>query len=564
MSLNRLHLVRTADLCPIFGGAESGGQARATQGVSRLEFENHNWYNCKKWRRGRSAIDPTEVGGRGTLGLSSIGSMELTYGPGYPGRDETLMNRSSLQALVAGFRTGTLTPQTVLAGHLARLKRDESELNCFATLDERGAAVAAQLSGERWRAGKPLSRVDGVPISIKDTVPVAGLPTRFGSLVTSTAPATSSAPVVERLINAGAVVMGTTSAAEYGSAFVTISPLTGITRNARNPARTAGGSSGGAAVSVAAGFCAAAVGTDTGGSIRIPSSFNGVVGLKPTGGLLPTPRGSALHTLGSPGPIAASVADCAYLFATMADKRFGTDDPACPEGLPAPPIALQEVRFAVTLRLGFAAYVDPQIEAAIRAPVIRLRDVGCKVREFETELADPFPVYQTITNANYAALLGGLGESEVAKLSPILRAARAAGLQLKATDLLAAQAARFEFAQALERALGPYDILITPTVAVPPFAAHRFVPDQPPLWPQDTAAGWCPFCYPFNLSTQPALSIPCASTADGLPIGCQLVAPAWQDAMLLQVGQQIECLLSEAPLQASANATQNRPGVSMS
>jgi len=99
---------------------------------------------------------------------------------------------------------------------------------------------------------------------------------------------------------------------------------------------------------------------------------------------------------------------------------------------------------------------------------------------------------------------------------------------------------------------------------VPPFAANLFVPDEPPLWPQDTAAGWCPFCYPFNLSAQPALSIPCANTADGLPIGCQLVAPAWQDALLLQVGQQIESLLSEAPLQAPAKATQSPPGISMS
>jgi aspartyl-tRNA(Asn)/glutamyl-tRNA(Gln) amidotransferase subunit A len=195
------------------------------------------------------------------------------------------------------------------------------------------------------------------------------------------------------------------------------------------------------------------------------------------------------------------------------------------------------------MRLGFAAPIDPEVEVAIRGLVMRLGDAGCEVREIEPELADPLSIYETITQANYGSLLRHLNEEQVAQLSPVLRAARAAGLALKASDLLAAQADRCAFAQSLEVALGPYDILITPTVSVPAFEAESY---GPPRTRTDQGSGstvWYPFCYPFNLSSQPALSLPCASTREGLPIGCQLVARAWQESLLLQVGEQIESLL---------------------
>ena len=474
------------------------------------------------------------------------------------GEDKGVMTRSSLRALVGDFRAGADTPDAVLQQFLKHIDLEQSKFNCFSTVDYRGATEAAQRSTERWRLGTPLSPIDGVPISVKDTLPVAGLPTRYGSRVTPTEPASVSAPVVERLINAGAVIVGTTTTAEFGSDFVTINPLTGITRNAVDITKSAGGSSGGAAVSVAAGFCSAAVGTDTAGSIRIPSSFNGVVGLKPTGGRLPTNKASALHTLGSPGPIAASVADCARLFAPMADRRYGADDPTYPDLTVPEQIDLRKVRFASSMRLGFAAAIDPEVEAAIRGLVIRLRDAGCEVREFEPDLADPLSIYEVITQANYALLLRDLNEEQVAQLSPVLRAARAAGLALKASDFLAAQTDRYTFARTLEAALGPYDILITPTVSVPAFAAESLGPPHAGTNEDSGSRVWYPFCYPFNLSAQPALSLPCASTREGLPIGCQLVARVWQDSFLLQVGEQIEKLLDAGGLDLGPWAHQQR------
>ncbi len=439
--------------------------------------------------------------------------------------------------LAAQFARGR-SPELELDRLLSRIEANDGALNSFVHVDHEGARQAAARSAARWRKGTPLSPLDGVPITVKDMLAVQGLPSRSGSLVTSAAPSPHSAPVVQRLLNAGAVVVGLTTTAEFGGAPVTISPLTGITRNARDPARTAGGSSGGAAVSVAAGFCAAAVATDTGGSIRVPAALNGVVGFKPTGGRLPTDRGGVLHTLGCPGPIANSVEDCALMLGVMANGQYGSPQWQSPALLDAGSVDLREITFVASRTLGYAAWLDPEIEASFAALVRLLRALGCEVREVEPELPDPAGIFLTYTRANYAHLLRDLDDERIALLSPQVRDARAAGQRISAVDLLKARAEREAFAGQVGQLLPDRHILLTPMTAVTAFEAERFTPSNPEL--QHSPRAWTPFGNPFNLSRHPALTMPCGTSASGLPIGCQLVAGHWQESFLLAVGQQLE------------------------
>lgn len=446
--------------------------------------------------------------------------------------------------LVARFEQGG-SPELELDKVLTRIGSDNAIYNSFVLVDTPGARQAAARSAARWRAGTPLSPMDGVPVTVKDMLPVEGLPSRGGSLATPDTPAPRSAPAVHRLLNAGAVLVGLTTTAEFGGAPVTISPLTGVTRNARDPSRTAGGSSGGAAVSVAAGFCAAALATDTGGSIRVPAALNGVVGLKPTGGRIPTDRGSVLHTMGCPGPIANNVADCARLFGVIADARF---DPSPSPATAQPPVQavdLREITFVASRTLGFASWIDPEIDASFTALIHLLRGLGCQVDEVEPPWSDPSGIFLAYTRANYAHLLSDLDEQRLALLSPQVRDARAAGLKLSVVDLLKARAQREAFARQVQQLfLSDRHILLTPMTSVTAFDAEAFTPSHPQL--QHSPRAWTPFGNPFNLSRHPALTMPCGTSTSGLPIACQLVAGHWQEPLLLQVAQKIEEQLIQA------------------
>lgn len=443
--------------------------------------------------------------------------------------------------IAAGYAAGVASPEVVLDFFLERIAAIDGELNSFVCLNTEVARLAAAQSAARWRQNRPLSEIDGIPLSVKDMFDVAGLPSRRGSLTTSAEPVPSSAPAVQRLLNAGVVIVGLTTTAEYGGAPVTISPLTGITRNAWDPEHSAGGSSGGAAVSVAAGLCSGALASDTGGSIRIPSAFNGVVGLKPTGGRIPTDHASVLRTMGCPGPMARSVADCALLYSVLADPAYGAPDPTCPAPNQCPPLDIGQIRFVASRSLGYAAFLDEDVAAAFDRTLALLRARGASVREAEPELTDPIGLFQTYTRANYASIFADLDADGLAKLSGNVRDARAAGAGITAVELLAAARRRIELAERMQQALGPHDILLTPTVAVPAFAAESFMPDHPAT--KTNPRAWSPFGYIFNLTEQPALTMPMGLSRDGLPLGLQMVAGKWQEAMLLHAAEQLESLL---------------------
>jgi amidase/aspartyl-tRNA(Asn)/glutamyl-tRNA(Gln) amidotransferase subunit A len=229
--------------------------------------------------------------------------------------DANELCRLGVGQLTAGFSSGRFTPLEVAQATLARAEQVQERFNAFSLIDVDGALAMAKESTARWRSGTPLSSVDGVPTTIKDIVWVKDRAVRYGSRTTSTTPCTQDAPSVKRLRAAGAVLIGLTTTPEFGWKAITDSPLTGVTRNPWNPKMTPGGSSGGAVVAAATGAGVLHIGTDGGGSIRIPSSLTGMVGLKPTFGRVAAYPPSAFGTVAHIGPIGRSAEDVAAMSA---------------------------------------------------------------------------------------------------------------------------------------------------------------------------------------------------------------------------------------------------------
>ncbi|MEU3503687.1 amidase [Streptomyces hundungensis] len=441
--------------------------------------------------------------------------------------------------LLSGYRAGTFSPLDATRAVLARIEEVQGRLNAFVRVDTEPALAHARAATERWRAGEPVGLLDGVPVSVKDTLLQAGGPTLKGSNTTSEKGSWhEDAPSVARLREHGAVLVGKTTTPEFGWKGVTDSPRTGVTRNPYDPARTSGGSSGGSAAAVAVGAAPLSLGTDGGGSIRIPASFCGVFGLKPTYGRVPLHPASAFGTLSHVGPIARDAADLALLLDVIsgADQR----DPTALE----PPThsyaaALAEdaaagvkgLRIAYSPSFGGQVAVRPAVAAAVRAAVTRLAELGAYVEEMDPDFADPIDAFHTLWNAGAARLVAQLSPGQRALLDPGLRAIAAGGARLSALDLLAAQEARIELGRRMARFHRRYDVLATPTLPITAFEAGREAPAGSGLrsW-----TGWTPFTYPFNLTQQPAATVPVGTDADGLPIGLQLIAARYGERAVLR------------------------------
>uniref|UniRef100_A0AAU2V8N1 Amidase n=1 Tax=Streptomyces sp. NBC_00003 TaxID=2903608 RepID=A0AAU2V8N1_9ACTN len=440
--------------------------------------------------------------------------------------------------LLAGYRAGTFSPLDATRAVLARIEAVQPRLNAFVRVDTEPALAQARAATERWRSGEPMGLLDGVPVSVKDVLLQAGGPTLRGSNTTSEQGSwREDAPAVARLREHGAVLVGKTTTPEFGWKGVTDSPRTGITRNPHDPARTAGGSSGGSAAAVAAGAAPLSVGTDGGGSIRIPSSFCGVFGLKPTYGRVPLYPASSFGTLSHVGPIARDAADAALLL----DVISGADwrDPTALE----PPVhsyaatlaedtaGVKGLRIAYSPSFGGQVAVRPAVAAAVRAAVSRLADLGAHVEEADPDFADPIDVFHTLWSAGAARLVDQLSAPQRELIEPGLRQMAVRGARLSALELLAAQTARLELGRRMARFHQRFDLLVTPTLPITAFEAGREAPtgSAPHRW-----TGWTPFTYPFNLTQQPAATVPVGTDADGLPIGLQLIAARHRDQVVLR------------------------------
>jgi aspartyl-tRNA(Asn)/glutamyl-tRNA(Gln) amidotransferase subunit A len=443
--------------------------------------------------------------------------------------------------LAARYRKGDLSPVEATRAALDRAHAIRDSHNPFVLIDDGAALASAREAEARWQTGEPLSAIDGVPTTIKDLVLTKGWPTLRGSKAVDPAqPWEDDAPAVARLREAGAVLLGKTTTPEMGWKGVTDSPLTGITRNPWNPERTPGGSSGGAAVAAAFGAGALHIGTDGGGSIRMPAGFSGIFGHKPTFGRVAAWPLSPFGTLANLGPMTRSVTDAALMLNVIGrpdwrDWYSIADDRADYTAGLEDGVAGLRVAFSPTLG---GSPVEPGVAEAVAAAVETFRAMGATVVEAEPTL-DPahvaevfavhwFSVANTVVGAFDAQAKGVMD----AGLVDIGFRGGAYPIQ----KVIWAQMQRREIGFAINRFFQDHDLLLTPSLPLPAFPVGQVSPLK-----QDGHAwvDWTPFTYPFNLSRNPACSIPCGFT-DGLPVGLQIVGRHYEDALVLRAARAYE------------------------
>ncbi len=444
----------------------------------------------------------------------------------------------SAAAMLAGYAEQAFTPLQVLQAVTERIARLNPGVNAFAVMNPESLRAARE-STARWAAGAPAGRLDGVPVTVKDLIDMAGLPTRRGSKTSDPAPAVSDAPLVAALRRAGAVITGKTTTTEYGWKSPGDCPLHGITRNPHNQAHTPGGSSSGAAAAAAAGFGPLHVGTDAGGSIRIPAAWSGVVGLKPTFGLVPQwPLGAFGHVAVA-GPLARSVRDAALLLQACA--VFDPRDPfSLPEqerdylaGLEA---GVAGLRIGVLADPGFAAPVDADGLAAVAAARRILVSAGAVVEDVSLALPDTSEIFSKVWGTALARLVESLAFEKRHLLDAGLLAVAARFGNVSGAEVLEAEALRVRAAHVMAVFHAAYDALLCPCVPhAAPLAEAAIGDPVAALW-----TDWAPWTFLFNLTRQPAISLPMGLNAAGLPVAVQLAAGMYRDDVLLRVARAVE------------------------
>ena len=443
--------------------------------------------------------------------------------------------------LLAAYKSKNLSPVEVMEATLKRVGELNPKLNALCFMDEDAALNAARASEARWQKSEPLGRLDGVPTAIKDLILTKGWPTRRGSnTVDLDQPWDVDAPCVARMREHGAIIYGQTTTPEFGWKGTTDSPLTGVTRNPWDLGKTPGGSSGGASAALAAGLMPLAVGTDGGGSIRIPAGFTGTFGLKPSYGRVPAYPLSPFGTVAHVGPMARTVEDAA-LFLTVISEGDPRDWYAmAPDGrdyCQGLSDGIKGARIAYSPRLGFVEKIDPEVETLVATAVKQFSDLGAIVEEADPAIGNPSDTFQTLWWSGAHFLLGELPEEKKALLDPGLREVVDQAANISTRDYLNAVKAREGIGTTMCQFMGRYDFLITPTLAVPAFDVGRIAPDgyEGRQWME-----WTPFSYPINLTQQPAASINCGFTRDGLPVGLQIVGRMFDDAGVLRAARAFE------------------------
>ncbi len=455
-----------------------------------------------------------------------------------PISDAAPLCRLSAAALREAYRSRRLTPVEVAATALDRAEAVQHRFNAFTRIDRVAALAAAAASEDRWRRGVPLSPIDGVTATIKDIVWVGNWPIRYGSLSTPATPCVDDAPAVARLRAAGVTILGLTTTPEFGWKALTDSPLSGITRNPWNPAMTPGGSSGGAAVAAATGAGVFHLGTDGGGSIRIPASFTGIVGLKPTYGRIPAFPASAFGTVAHLGPMARRVDDVAAMLAGMSgvDPRDWLQGPARLPPLDGNPQTVEGARIGVWSTPPCGS-VDSEVASGFAGMVEALRAAGASVTPIVLPEADVLDIFNVLWFSGAAARAATLTAAQRAALDPGLAEIVAAGEGLTAVRYVQAMAARATFGQAMDAMLTQFDVVVSPATAIPAFEVGHEVP---PGSATSRWIEWAGFNFPINLTQQPAATVPCGRTASGLPIGLQIIGPRGKDARVLSFARDFE------------------------
>lgn len=455
--------------------------------------------------------------------------------------------------LAALIRAKRVSPVEVMRTVLARVERLQPKLNCFITICADRALDEAKAAEDAVMAGRPLGPLHGVPFSAKDLVNTEGVRTTFGSFAFEQNVPKQDAPCIARLRAAGAILFGKTTTPEFGHKPFTEAPLFGRTANAWNQGRTSGGSSGGAAVAVAAGLGPLAVASDGGGSTRIPAACNGVVGIKQSLGLVP--HGQAPDAFGNNSyftPTTRTVLDTGLMLDVMAGAHpadphsyghatTGYAEAARPTG------DLKGKRIAWFPHLGYPR-IAREVHAACESALKAFERLGATIEE-QPDVPSTEPIWLVLTQANWNARFRGFADQLGDRFSATLRRQIDGGAPYSAVDLQKAFFQRSEIFNRVQGWFERFDLAVMPTLSRTALAIDHdfFSPITIDNEPADTVRrAWYPFTLPFNLTGHPAITLPVGFGADGLPLGLQIVGPFRNDASILRAAALFEATQSWA------------------
>jgi amidase len=457
--------------------------------------------------------------------------------------DETLPRKSACE-LASLIRTRAVSPVEVLDAHLAVIARVNPKLNAIVTLVVEEARAAARAAEAAVGRGDQIGPLHGLPIGVKDITRTAGIRTTFGSLLFKDFVPEEDAEVVRRLKAAGAIVLAKTNTPEFAAGANTVNAVFGATRNPWNPALSPAGSSGGSAVAVATGMVPIAQGTDFGASVRLPAAFCGIVGIRPTPGLIPShPMPLAWDPGQVHGPLARSAEDAALMLDAMVGFSRLSPISVTPPWQSARD-AVARATDARGLRIAYASDiagigVDSEIDVICRQAAERLRDAGAAVEEISLDVSDGRPPYQTWRGAwmvgqQFANL------SRLEEFGENLKGNVKRGLGITALDLAAAEQKRLEVFHRFGALFERYDLLLTPAAPVKPFPVEMNFPTEINGRKFENYVDWIAPAFLITLVSLPAGSVPAGKTQDGLPVGLQIVAPRFQEPLILSVAKLVQ------------------------
>ena len=448
-------------------------------------------------------------------------------------------------ALAADIRAKRLSPVELMTAVLDRIARLEPTINAFAHLDAERAMDAARQAEHALLQSGTRGPLHGLPVTVKDLAAVGGMPTRGGSHIGSPDPAPADAPFVARLRAAGAIVLGKTTTSEFGWSGISNSPLTGITHNPWRHGMNAGASSAGAGAAAAAGYGPLHQGSDGAGSIRMPAAFCGVFGLKPSFGRIPNAPVNVGDNTSHVGPMTRTVADSALMLGVMAgphhlDHTSLEAQPADYTGRLHDGIAGKRVAFSPDLG---HARVDPEVATSVRTAAEQFaRAAGFTLQDVAPAWGPKGPALARAFWAAHLTRLETYLPDHEHEMDPGLVACIRAGRDTSMPDYQAMRERKHGYIAEIHTFFEDWDFLITPTISVAAFPAERLRPAHWPDHPWDWMT-WAEFSYPFNMAWNPAATVPCGFTADGLPIGLQIVGRRFDDLGVLQAAAAFEAAL---------------------
>ena len=433
-----------------------------------------------------------------------------------------------------------ISPVELLDQSLARMEEVEPKLNNFVTTTEDIAHAAAKKAEKAILNNDSPGLLHGLPISIKDLIAMGGVRWTFGSKASADNIAALDAPAVERVRNEGGVIIGKTTTSEFGCKAVGDSPLTGITRNPWDLAKTPGGSSAGAAASVAVGVTPFALGTDGGGSVRIPASLTGLFAVKAQFARVPIFPEAATPTLAHVGPIARTVRDAALLLTAVAgfDRRdpFAVAEPV-PDFLAACDQPVKGMRVAWSPTLGYARPMSDVVELCEQA-VKTLEDLGCEVELVDNVMErDPIDMWMSEFYAGVGTRLNTVLTERPELLDPAVAEVLGGALDRTLEEYWTQVFNRYRFREEMRQFMEKYDLLVSPVLPVPAFDVGLNLPPQMPV---ANVISWVSYTYPFNLTGQPGASLPVGFTGEGLPVGLQLISKAIRETDIFRVAAALE------------------------